>query len=123
MGISHHQRYAVERSQLLRRPLRVASGHQNAALRIHPLQPAYRCARVFIRALGHRAGIQHDNFSVASRPGALKSALQKLPFECRPIRLRGAAAKILYVEASHVPILNERKLRLSLPAPLHSNAT
>jgi hypothetical protein len=36
-----------------------------------------------------------------------------LPFQCRPICLRSAAAKILYVEASHAPILNEWMLRLN----------
>jgi hypothetical protein len=38
-----------------------------------------------------------------------------LPLQRRPIRLGGAAAKILYVEASHAPILNEWMLRLKFP--------
>jgi hypothetical protein len=61
------------------------------------MQSPYRCARILIRALGHRAGIQHNNFGVASRSGALQSAPQKLPFQRRPIRLGSAAAKIFYV--------------------------
>ena len=113
--ITHHPSHARQRCQFFRRPLRIAAGHQNAAIRIHPLQPPYRCARIFVRALGHRAGIQHHNFGVASRPGALQSALQKLPLQRRPIRLGSAAAKILYVEASHAPILNEWMLRLNGP--------
>ena len=112
--ITHDPGHTRQRCQLFRRALRVAASHQNAAIRIHPLQPPYRCARILIRALGHRAGIQHDNFGVPSRPGALQSALQKLPFQRRPIRLRGAAAKIFYVEAGHAPILNEWMLRLKL---------
>jgi len=115
MRITHDPRHTRQRCQLFRRPLRVAAGHQNAAIWIHPLQSPYGRARIFIRALGHRAGVQHNNFGVASRPGTLQSALQKLPFQCRPIRLRSAAAKILYVEASHTPILNEWMLRLKLP--------
>jgi hypothetical protein len=112
--ITHDPRHAWQRGQFFRRALRVAASHQNAAIRIHTLQSPYRSARIFIRALGHRAGIQHNNFRVPSRPGALQSALQKLPFQRRPIPLRCAATKILYVEASHAPILNEWKLRLKL---------
>ena len=111
--ITHDPGHARQRCQFFRRALRVAAGHQNAAIRIHPLQPAYRRSCIFIRALGYRAGIQHHNFGVASRPGALQSALQKLPLQRRPVRLGSAAAKILYVEASHAPILTEWMLRLN----------
>jgi hypothetical protein len=38
-----------------------------------------------------------------------------LLFQGCPIRLGSPAAKILYVEASHAPILNERMPRLKLP--------
>ena len=113
MRIAHDPGHARQRRQFFRRALRVAAGHQNAAIRIHPLQPAYRRARILIRALGYGAGIQHNNFRVANRPGALQSAFQKLPLQRRPIRLRSAAAKIFYVEASHAPILNEWMPRLN----------
>ena len=114
--ITHDPGHTGQRRQLLRRALRVATRYQNAAIRIHPLQPAYRCAGVLIGGLGHGAGIEHNNFGVACRRGALQSTLQKLPFQCGPIRLRRATAKILYVEASHAPILNEWMLRLKFPA-------
>jgi len=105
--ITHYPRHTRQRCQFLRRPLRVAACHQNAAIGIHSPQSPYRCARIFIRARGHRAGVQHHNFGVASHPGALQSTLQKLPLQRGPIRLRSAAAKILYVEARHVPIVND----------------
>ena len=105
--ITNHPRDARQRRQFFRRPLRVAAGHQNLAIRIHPLQPPYGGTRIFVRALGHGAGIQHHNFGVAGRPGALQSAIQKLPLQGSPIRLCRAAAKILYVETSHTSILNE----------------
>jgi len=111
--ITHHPRHTRQRGQFFWRPLRVAAGHQYAAIRIHPLQPPYRGARVLIRALGHGASVQHDNFGVASRARALQSALQELALQRCPICLRSAAAKIFYVEASHAPILNEWMLRLN----------
>ena len=48
----------------------------------------------------------------ASRAASARcqSALQELPFQRRPIRLRGAAAKILYVEASHASHIKRGRL-------------
>ena len=120
--IAHHPRYTRQRCQLVRRPLSIAARHQNAAIRIHPLQSPYRCARILIRALGYRAGIQHHNFRVASRLGALQPAFQKLPLQRGPIGLRSTAAKILYVEASHVPIVNDW-MRLKLSRSPRKDAT
>jgi len=113
--IAHDPGHTWQRRQLLRSPLRVAPRHQNAAIRVHPPQPPDGRARIFIGAIRHRAGVEHDNLGFASRPSAVQSALQKLPLQRRPIRLGGAAAKILYVEASHAPILNEWMLRLKFP--------
>jgi len=110
--IPHDPTHAGQCRQFFGRALRVAAGYKNAAIRIHPLQPPDGCPRIFICAVGHGAGIQHDNFGVASGGGALQSALKKLPLECGTIRLRSAAAKIFYVEARHTPILNEWTLRL-----------
>ena len=110
--ITHDPGHARQRRQFLRRPLRVAACDQNAAIRIYPLQSPYRCARIFVRAPGDRAGIQHNDFGVAGRVGAFQSTFQKLPFQCRPVRLCSAAAKVFDVEASHAPILNEGTPRL-----------
>ena len=111
VGIAHYPSHAGQSSQFFRRALRVAAGHQNPAIRIHPLQSSDRGTCIFIRPLGHGAGVQHNNFGIANRTGSLQSALQKLPIQRGAIRLCSTAAKILYVEASHAPILNEWMLR------------
>ena len=114
--IAHHPGDARQGRQLFGRPLRVAARHQNAAIWIHPLQTSYRCPRIFIRAFSDRTRVKHDNFGIARRSGALHTTFQELAFQRRSVRLRGAAAKIFYVEASHAPILNEWTLRPKLPA-------
>jgi hypothetical protein len=108
--------YTGQRRHFFRRPLRIAAGYQNAAIRIHPPQSPYRCARIFVCVFGHGAGIEDNNFGVARRTGALESALLKLPFQPGSVGLGSAAAKIFYVEASHAPILNEWTLGLKLAA-------
>jgi hypothetical protein len=112
--ITHDPRHARKRGYFFWRPLSIAARHENAAIRIHSLQSPNRRACVFIRALGHRAGVHDNNLSVESRPGALHSLLEKLPFQRSSVGLRSAAAKILYVEASHAPILTEWTLRLKV---------
>jgi hypothetical protein len=107
MGITYNPSYSWQHGKFLGSALRVTSGHQYAAIRIHPLQPAYRCSRVFVRVCSHGTGIQYDNSGVDGRRGALQSSIEELPFQRRAIRLCGAAAKILYVEADHTPILNQ----------------
>jgi len=107
VGIPYNPGHTRQRCQFFGRPLGVATGHQNAAIGIQTLQAAYGCAGIFVRSLGHGAGIQDHDFGVENRPSSLQSALQKLPFQRRPIRLRSSAAEILYVEARHVLILTE----------------
>jgi hypothetical protein len=114
MRISDDPRHSGQRCQLLWRALRVAAGHQDAAIRIRALHAPYRGARIFVGALGDGAGVQHDNFCIARRRRALESPIQKLTLQCRAICLSSAAAKILYVEARHAPILNEWMLGLTL---------
>src|ERR1700677_598983 len=110
----HDPRHARKRCYFFRRPLSIAARHENAAIWIHSLQSPNRRACVFIRALGHRAGVYNNNLPVKSRPGGLLSLPQKLPFQRSSVGLRSAAAKILYVEASHASILTEWTLRLKI---------
>ncbi len=117
--IPHDPSHARQSRQLLRGSLRVATRHQNAAIRVHPLQPPYGRTSILVRALGYSAGVEHNNFRVARRSSSLQPALQKLPLQCRPVRLCGSAAKILYVEAMHPPILNEG-MQLKLRATMAS---
>jgi hypothetical protein len=107
MGITYNPSYSRQHGEFLGGALRVTSGHQYAAIRIHPLQSAYRCSRVFVRVCSHGTGIQYDNSGVDGRRGALQPSIEKLPFQRGAVRLCGAAAKILYVEARHTPILNQ----------------
>lgn len=111
--IAHDPGHAGQRRQFLWCALRVATGHQYAAIRIDPLQPPYGRTSILVRARGDRAGVEHNNFGLARRRGSLQPALQKLPLQGCPIGLRSPAAKILYVEAIHAPILNEWMLRLT----------
>lgn len=87
--------------QLFRRPLRVTSGHENPAAGILALHPADRRPRIFIRTLGHRAGIENDNLGIPGTLCTVEAALGKLAFQRRAIRLCRAATKIFYVEACH----------------------
>jgi CheY-like chemotaxis protein len=106
--------HARQCRQLFGRALRIAARNKYPAIGIYTLQSPYRCACILIRAFRNCASVQYDNFSVASRPGAIHSPLQKLPLQRRPVGLGSATAKILYVEAGHASILNERCLRLNL---------
>ena|ERR1017187_10278257 len=105
--IPHYPGHSRQRRQFFRSPLRVASCNQDPATGIYPLQPPDRGARVLIRALGHRAGVQHNNFGITRDLGPLESTLQKLSLERRSIGLRRATTKILYVEPGHASILTE----------------
>ena len=71
------------------------------------MQSSYRCARIFVSAIGHSTCIQDNNFGIVGGDSALQSPFQKLLFHGGAIGLCSAAAKIFYVEASHAPILNE----------------
>src|SRR5215470_13098958 len=65
--------------EFFRRALRVATGHDDAGLRVLPVYPADGSARILIGRGRDRAGVQHNNFGFPQFGGAIKSLLLKLP--------------------------------------------
>jgi CheY-like chemotaxis protein len=107
VGITHYPTHPRDRGQFFRRSLRVATSDENAAPGIFPAHATDRGPCVLVRALRDGAGIEDDHFGIARRGSAFHSALQELALERGAVSLGGAAAKILYVEAGHAPILTE----------------
>lgn len=105
VGISDYLRYARQRSNLLRRPLRVTASHDNLAAWIFAMNAADGRASILICECRHRACVQNDNLRLRRRASSLQSPFAKLPLNRGSIRLRGPAAEIFYVESSHVVIL------------------
>ena len=91
----------------LGRTLGITSRHENAAIGI--LRRTLRIdARASLSAFSVTVQVfQDNNFGIPCGSRPLQSAFYKLALERRPVRLGGAAAKILYVETRHTPILTE----------------
>jgi len=107
VGIAHYPTHPGDRGQFFRRPLRVATSNENAAAGVFPAHATDRGPCVLVRAFRDSAGIEDNHFGVAHCGSSLQPALQELVLERGAVGLGGAAAKILYVEAGHAPILTE----------------
>jgi hypothetical protein len=103
--VAHHPTHAGQSRQFLRRALRVAAGHQDAALGILAMNAPDGGAHVPVRRFGHRAGVQHHHAGVVSGIGALQPPLEHLALQRGAIRLRGPAPEVLQIESPHALII------------------
>ena len=80
MGIPDYQVHAGQCRDLFRRTLRITSRNHDPRLRILPAHAADCGARILVRAIGYRTGIQDYDGSLRGTGGACESALFKLAF-------------------------------------------
>jgi hypothetical protein len=107
--VADYPAYARERGNLFGGALRVTAGDYDLAGGILPVNTADGGARVLVGRGGHRAGIQDYDFGLRGTLGPLQAALAELALDGGSVSLGGAAAKILYVEGSHDPMVNRRR--------------
>ena len=98
MGIPHHPIDARQFRDFFGRSLRITPGNKNLRAGVFPLYAADRTARIVIRILRHRAGIQYYDIGRRSIVRLRQSAFGKLRFQRRSIGLRGATTEILHKE-------------------------
>ena len=98
MRISHHPAHAFERCDFLRRPLRVATGHQDLAIGILPVNSADGGAGIGIGRCGDGAGVQHHHGSVASAASRQSTRFQRA-LNGGAIGLLRPAAKIHHLKS------------------------
>ena len=99
--IADHQRHAGERGNLLGRPLRVASCHQDARQRMLAMDTPHRLPDFVVGRCGNRAGIEHDQFGFAGPGGGRESFRREAGFNRGSVGLRGAASEVLDPKAVH----------------------
>jgi hypothetical protein len=92
-------------SNLLRRSLGVASGHDDLAIWIAAMDAAYGRSCVLIGRGGHGTGVQNHDLGLLGRGGPAQTALLELLFQGSPVGLSGSAAKILHIKARHSNIV------------------
>ena len=71
------------------------------------MDPPHRRPRVLVRRRRDRAGIQHYDLGMLRRVSRQQPAFAELAFHRGAVGLGGPAAKILYVEAGHAPMVTE----------------
>jgi len=94
--------YARQPCDLFGGALRVATGDDNAGLRIPALNAADGRARILIGGSGDGTSIEYDDGSLAGIRGARETEFLELAFESGAVGLGGAATEILYVISGHV---------------------
>jgi hypothetical protein len=90
-----------KRRNFFGRTLRIASGHDNLAMRIFATNAANGRARILIRRSSDRARVQDHDFRSGWRIGSCQTPLLELALDRSTIGLCSPATKILYVEARH----------------------
>jgi hypothetical protein len=98
--------HAGQSCQFFRSALSVASGDNDPAARIFPMDAPDGRPRVLVGRSGHSAGIQNDNSCHRRRARSFQSQLSELTFDSGSVGLGSPAAKVLYVEAFHAPNTN-----------------
>ena len=107
VGISHHPFDTRKAVNLLRRPLRVASSHQDFCGGILAVDAADGLTDIVIGRRRYRAGIEDHQIGLGALAGRLHTVFGKFCLQGRAIGLRRPTAKIL----------NEKLLHLSLLCP------
>jgi hypothetical protein len=101
MGIPDYQVHAGQCRDLFRRALGITSGNHDSRIRILPAHSADCGARILVRAIGYRTGIQDYYGSLRRAGSAGEATLFKLSFQSGAIRLGGATSEIFHKECGH----------------------
>lgn len=101
LAVLHDGMNSVERGNLLRGPLGVTTGHDNAGAGPLALSAANVGAGIALGLGGNAAGVHDDDVRILRR-----DRLRAESFHCGgdgvPVRLIGAAAEIFHVETLHL---------------------
>lgn len=98
VGIADNASNPRKRCNLLARALGVATRDNNLAAWVFPTDAADRGPCILISRSGDGARIQDHDFRSGRRGGSYQTAFLELALNRSAVGLRGAAAKILYVE-------------------------
>lgn len=105
VGVSYDPGHARQGSQFFWSALRIATGYQDATVRIVAADAADGGAGVLVGRGCHCAGVEDDHFGLPRRGSAMQALCPQLLFNRGAIGLGCAASKILYVETAHPSIL------------------
>jgi hypothetical protein len=105
MGVAYHPGYARQGSDFLGRPLCVTTGDQNPGLGVFPMGAANCSARILVGCGSDCTGVEDNQVGLGARISAIQTLFGKLSFYGGPIRLRGAAAKVLHKKGRHRSII------------------
>ena len=102
MRITDDLTHAGQSCQFFRSALRIASGDDDPAAGILPMDTANSRPHVLVCGGGHGAGIKDDDSCLRRPTSPVQSQFLELPFDRGPVGLRSPAAEVLHVEAFHV---------------------
>ena len=106
MRIADDQRNAFDRGQFLRGALRVASGDQNARVRVIAVHTAHGLAHLIVGGRGDGAGVEDDQIRIRGGSGGGKTFRGQAGFNGGTVGLGGSTAEVFYEEAVHCIYVN-----------------
>jgi len=109
VGIAHDPANSRQGSNFFRRALGVAAGHQDLAAGVGAMNAADGGASILVGGRGDGAGVQHHYLRLARLLGPFQPLSTQLLLQGSPVRLGGAAAKVLHVETGHGAIIGGRR--------------
>ena len=101
VGIPHNPGNAFQACNFFRRPLGIAARHQDAALRIPPMNSPHKLANFRVRRSSDRTRVQNRHGAVVDARNFLKPSLKQLLLQRSAVCLAGPAAEVEDVKRSH----------------------
>ncbi len=105
MAVADHGVDAGQRGHLLRRPLRITAGDQDARSGIFPVHSAQEGAGGAVRLRGHTAGVGDDHVGLAGTGSRGQAAMAQLGAYDFAVRPAGPTSEVLNVVFCHVASL------------------
>ena len=102
MAVADHGVDAGQRGDLLRRPLRIASGDQDARSGVFPVHAAQEGAGGAVRLCGHTAGIGNDHVGPGGAQSRAQAAMAQFGAYDLAVCPAGTASEVLNVVFCHV---------------------
>ena len=105
MAVADHRVNAGQCGDLLRRPLRVTSGDQDARGGILPVRAAQEGAGCAVRLRSHTAGVGDDHIGLVGAQSWGEAAMAQFSTYDFAVRPAGATSEVLNVVFCHVASL------------------
>ncbi len=102
MAVADHGVDAGQRGELVRRPLRIAAGDQDARGGVFPPHAAQEGAGGAVRLGGHAAGIGNDYVGLGRAQSRAEAAMPQFGAYHLAVRPAGPAPEVLNVVFCHV---------------------